>query len=247
MKLYLIRHAESANNVLLTQSGSENGRLPDPEITARGHKQAELLAKQLAKPNKEPRQSPFLNSKLQSFNLTHLYCSLMTRSILTAEYIAEACQLPLVALPDIFERMGLYDQNENGEWVGVPGPNAQQFSDQFPNLTLPKSVGNEGWYNRPIETDSQFVERVKSSLATVKARHLESDDVVGMVVHGDYVDQSINEIMEVSRHPANYKGAWIENWATHNTSISRIDFIKGSYSIVYLNRVDHLPNELISW
>lgn len=43
-----------------------------------------------------------------------------------------------------------------------------------------------------------------------------------------------------------HAGIWEANWTFHNTSISRIDFINGSHTVVYLNCVDHLPTELIT-
>ncbi len=39
MHLYLIRHAESANNHLYATTGG-GGRHPDPPLTERGHRQA---------------------------------------------------------------------------------------------------------------------------------------------------------------------------------------------------------------
>ena len=68
-----------------------------------------------------------------------------------------------------------------------------------------------------------------------------------MVVHGDFIDQFINELMGAPRHHHNYSNDWVANWTFHNTSISRIDFVNGSNTVVYLNRIDHLPAELISW
>ncbi len=60
MRLYLIRHAESANNVLYSPDGEGKERTPDPEITKVGHQQAALLAAHLTKPRAEPRQHPFM-------------------------------------------------------------------------------------------------------------------------------------------------------------------------------------------
>jgi len=53
--------------------------------------------------------------------------------------------------------------------------------------------------------------------------------------------------MGVVRHQPNYDNHWVANWTFHNTSISRIDFVNGSNNVVYMNRIDHLLNELVTW
>ncbi|MEM7114930.1 MAG: histidine phosphatase family protein [Chloroflexota bacterium] len=246
MKLYLIRHAQSANNAAYFSGDYHKQHNSDPEITPLGHQQAERVGQLLASPDLEPRQPPDMAEKTD-FGLTHLYCSLMTRAILTGGYIAQACQLPLQAHHDIFERLGIYSYNDAGERVGLAGPNRDYFAQRFPELQLPDSIGQEGWWNRPVETNEQFVARVARAAADIWQRHGDSNDCVGLVVHGDFIDQFVNEILDVPRRPANYDSAWEGNWAFHNTSVSRFDFVSGSPVVVYLNRVDHLPAEWITW
>jgi 2,3-bisphosphoglycerate-dependent phosphoglycerate mutase len=247
MKLYLVRHAQSANNVIWNGSDHADGRSPDPEITDTGHRQAELLAQHLAHPEGEPRQHPFSPGRETSYGLTHVYCSLMTRSVLTAEYISKTCGLDLYALPDIFEKNGVYDYDESGVMRGLPGPDRRYFEQRFPGLKLPEGVNSEGWWNRPAESHEEFLERMRSVVVGIKQRHADSDDCVVMVAHGDFIDQFINELMAVPRHHNNYQNDWVANWTFHNTSISRIDFTSGSHTAVYLNRIEHLPIELITW
>ena len=248
MKLYLIRHAESANNAIYSSNGDENGRSPDPEITDIGHKQAALLGKHLAHPLAEPRQHPFEAIDDHHFGLTHLYCSLMTRSILTSGYIAEACGLPRVAHPEIFERGGIYQiLQPDRRKQGLPGPRREYFEQRFPDLELPANLNPDGWYNRAAETEEPFIERMERVVTDIRHRHEHTDDVVGMVVHGDFIDQFINQLMGVERKRENYSSPWVANWAFHNTSISRIDFRDGAHTILYLNRIDHLPAGLITW
>ena len=89
--------------------------------------------------------------------------------------------------------------------------------------------------------------RVTNSLEQITARHLGKDDVVALVVHGDYIDQAVNELMGVDRHSHNYADLWLANWVFHNTSISRVDFRENTRNVIYLNRVDHLTPDLITW
>ena len=247
MKLYLIRHAQSENNVIWNGSDHVDGRSPDPEITGAGHRQAEQLAQHLAHPEGEPRQHPFNSVKTTHFGLTHVYCSLMTRSMLTASYIANACNLSLQALPDIFEQHGIFDFDDQGEMLGLPGPGRAYFEDRFPQINLPPELSENGWWNRPAETGDEFLSRIKSVIENISSKHANTDDCIAMVVHGDFIDQFINELMDVPRHQHNYSSDWVANWIFHNTSISRVDFINGSHTVVYLNRIDHLPGELVTW
>lgn len=247
-RLYLVRHAQSENNVIWDGSGDHQpGRKPDPEITDTGHQQARALAAHLAHPEAEPRQHPFDATQRSHYGLSHVYCSLMTRSILTADYVANACGLPLQALPDIFEKYGIYDVDEQGNLRGLPGPGREYFSERFARLALPDEFNDAGWWNRPAEDDASFLQRMEAVVAAVRQRLDGSDDNIAMVAHGDFIDQFLNELMGVVRHQPNYDTHWVGNWTFHNTSISRIDFVNGAHSVVYLNRIDHLPNELITW
>jgi 2,3-bisphosphoglycerate-dependent phosphoglycerate mutase len=249
MKLYLIRHAESANNVIYSTTGSTKGTVPDPEITEPGHQQAQLLAEHLADPQAEAQQHPLSagTGEHAGFGLTHLYCSLMTLSILTAQYIAQACDLPLCSHADIFEKGGIYQRHDDGDKTGLPGPDRGYFNDRFPGLELPESLGRGGWYDRPHETDEVFVQRSKQVVADIERRHADTDDCVALVIHGDLLDQYLNELTGAERLMANYSSHWFGNWAFHNTSITRIDYVAGSRSIVYTNRLQHLPPELVTW
>jgi 2,3-bisphosphoglycerate-dependent phosphoglycerate mutase len=246
-RLYLIRHAQSTNNETWDGTPSHPGRESDPEITEVGHRQAQTLARHLAHPEAEPRQIPFASVEQTDYRLTHVYCSLMTRSVLTAGYVAEACGLELEALPDIFEQHGIYHLNEKGVCEGLPGPGRDYFEQRFPQLTLPGDIDVEGWWNRPYEEEQAFVERVGGVVDAIGRRLAGSDENIAMVSHGDFIDQFVNALMGVGRHRHNYDNHWVANWTFHNTSISRIDFVDGARNVVYLNRIDHLPNPLVTW
>jgi 2,3-bisphosphoglycerate-dependent phosphoglycerate mutase len=249
MKLYLIRHGESANNVIYSNNGEAGDRVPDPELTERGHQQAILLANHLADEQGEPQQHPWLTRAggQQGFGLTHVYCSLMTRSILTAQYVAKSCKLPLLVHADIYEKYGMYEETADGTKFENPGNDRTYFNERFPDLELPAALGHEGWYNRPVETEELFLRRSKQVVLDFEHRHADTDDCVAMVTHGDLIDQLVNGLTGARRHPENYSSYWDANWAFHNTSITRIDFISGSRVFVYTNRLQHLPPELVTW
>jgi 2,3-bisphosphoglycerate-dependent phosphoglycerate mutase len=246
-RLYLIRHAQSENNVIWDGSDDHPDRLPDPEITTTGHSQAEILGQHLAHPQAEPRQHPFNQAEETSFGLTHVYCSLMTRSILTAEYIAAACGLEVHALADVFEKHGIYEVDSDGNLVGIAGPGRDYFAQRFPRLKLPDEFNDDGWWSRPVEDEATFIQRMRKVVQDMRKRLAHNDDCIALVAHGDFIDQFVNELMGVVRHQPNYDNHWVANWTFHNTSISRIDFVASSNNVVYTNRIDHLPNELVTW
>jgi 2,3-bisphosphoglycerate-dependent phosphoglycerate mutase len=246
-RLYLVRHAQSENNVIWDGSDNHTGRSSDPEITELGHRQAETLGRHLAHPQAEPRQHPFNKADDSHFGLTHVYCSLMTRSILTAEYIAAASNLGVEALANVFEKNGIYDVHDDGSCHGLSGPGRSYFKERFPGLTLPQEFNGDGWWSRSVEDESGFLQRMQEVVSEIRQRLTNSNDNIALVAHGDFIDQFVNELMNVVRHQPNYDNHWVANWTFHNTSISRIDFVDGSNNVVYLNRIDHLPNELVTW
>ena len=74
MRLYFIRHAQSANNALWDSTQSDAGRSDDPRLTPLGLRQASALCDAFARAADplEGHGSPAL---------THLYCSPMTRAV----------------------------------------------------------------------------------------------------------------------------------------------------------------------
>ena len=246
-RLYLIRHAQSANNAIWDGTDFHADRDSDPEITDTGHAQARTLGEHLAHPESEPRQHPFEESDSLHHGLTHVYCSLMTRSILTAEYVARACGLQLEAMSDLFEKYGIYDFDESRQRRGLPGQARSYFEERFPDLKLPEDFNDDGWWNRPAEDEDSFLQRMRVVVERFSQRLHGSDETVALVAHGDFIDQFVNELMGVDRHRHNYDNHWVANWTFHNTSVSRVDFVDGSHNVVYLNKIDHLTPELVTW
>lgn len=250
MELYIIRHAESENNALWAATlGDSDGRLPDPLITETGHRQAELLAEYLATgdPDLEPNYYARRHNR-GGFGLTYLYTSLMLRAIATANYVSERTGLPLHAWPEIHERGGLHDTHpETGEKVGVDGPNRDHFVRHFPALSLPDEIGELGWWNRPPESVDESYPRAQRVWATLFERHGNTDDRVAMVTHGGFF-QSLLETLLVTDETSTLRPAALSKvwFGLSNTGICRISFEDEYTAIRYLNRVDHLPSDLIT-
>lgn len=230
MILYLIRHAQSANNELYERTGSSIGRVEDPELTPLGARQAKVLSDYLAE----------LNGSGGEFSLTHLYSSLMVRAVATATAVSRTCDLPVIAWPEVHEQLGIFLADEQtGELIGRPGKSRSYFREHYPDLQLPETLNEHGWWNRPVETEAQWKQRAKDFLAELRSRHGNGEDRVAVVTHGGFY----HEVILALTGGAGTDGLW---FTMHNTGITRIDFPPTHISVVYHNRLEHLPPELVS-
>ena len=123
IKMLLIRHGQSENNLLWAQTGSFDGRNEDPELTPVGWQQAEALAQVLRGPDhgQATLDAGWDPQNIYGFGLTHLYCSLMVRAVQTGQVVARALDLPLVGWPEIHETGGIHFRDpETGQPTGRP-------------------------------------------------------------------------------------------------------------------------------
>jgi len=236
MQLYFIRHGQSENNELWMSTGSHEGRSEDPGLTEVGRRQAEFLAQFLSQPASA--SSDFQN--VAGFGITHLYTSLMVRAVATGTIIANALDSPLVAWEDLHEWGGIYLRDEQtDERVGLPGRNRAYFETHYPDLVLPDYLGEDGWWNRPFEEPEPRLPRAKRVLHDLLERHGGTDDRVAVVSHGGFYNYLLAVILNLPERE--------DHWfALNNAGLSRIDFDEEEIRLIYLNRVDFLPKELIT-
>jgi 2,3-bisphosphoglycerate-dependent phosphoglycerate mutase len=240
MQFYFIRHGQSANNRRWDLTGSDNGRSEDPEMTETGHLQAQALAAYLrqSQGNAPLDEKDWLNRK--GVGLTHIYTSLHLRAVTTAAPMAQALGLRLVAWPDWHEHGGIYRLNEStGELQGKPGKNRAYFEAHFPDMVLPEGLGEQGWWNRPRETEEEHLPRARRVLAELLEKHGGRADHVAVVSHGGFYNDFLAVVMGLKRSPQ----VWFN---MNNMAISRVDFLDHRFDIIYHNRVDFLPDELVS-
>lgn len=245
MQLFIIRHAQSVNNDIYARTGGSKGRLPDPPLTDLGWRQAARLADYLARPL-SPQQSDPLNHL--GFGLTHLYCSLMQRSVETATAVADATDLPLVAWEEIHEYGGIFEEEESsGKRIGLPGPNRAFFETHFPHLTLPERLGEDGWWNRPVEPREQALARAEVFVAGLLERHGDMPDRVAIITHGGFSYGLMHALFGFQ--PVNNRyNREAEVWFKFsNTSITRVDIDRRGISLAYQNRLAHLTPDLLSY
>ncbi len=242
MQLYYIRHGQSENNLLWVQTGHSEGRSEDPDLTPVGRRQAQKLAEFLRRTDPtvvlNPRERDTQN--LAGFGITHLYTSLMLRAVATGAIIAQSLGLPLVAWKDIHEWGGINKRDpQTDERIGLPGKNRAYFETHYPNLILPDWLGEEGWWNRPVEAREERPLRARRVLDELLARHGGTEDRVALVSHGGFFNNLVRAIFDWPDR----RGYWFN---LNNASITRIDFEGEEIVLNYSNRVDFLPSDLVT-
>jgi 2,3-bisphosphoglycerate-dependent phosphoglycerate mutase len=240
MQFYFIRHAQSENNVLWDRTGADKGRKEDPLLTDLGRKQAKALAQFLHYGNP---WGGFETDHLRpaGFELTHLYTSLMRRAVATAAEISLELGLPPIAWVEFHENGGIYLQDlQTSELNGLPGGTRRFFEQKYPDLQLPEWLDERGWWqSQPYELEEVRWQRARTALNTLIARHGETQDRVAVVSHGGFYNTLLKCLMDMPQR----EGLW---FTMNNAAITRIDFVDGSVDIVYQNRVDFLPVEIVS-
>jgi 2,3-bisphosphoglycerate-dependent phosphoglycerate mutase len=239
MRFYYIRHGESINNAIYAATGKSDGRSEDPVLSDIGKEQARLLGDFIRAKDAQAAGNE-QTVKRDYFGFSHLYTSLMIRSVQTGTRISECLNIPLVAWPEIHETGGIYlDDPDSGEPIGQSGKTRSFFQKHYQRLVLPDSLTNEGWWNRPPETVEEFRPRAKKVLQILLERHGKTDDRVAIISHGGFYAELMHTIFEVQR-----ENIW---FTMYNTGVTRIDFRPdGHVALIYHNRTDHLPDRLLT-
>jgi 2,3-bisphosphoglycerate-dependent phosphoglycerate mutase len=240
MILFFIRHAQSVNNALAANDVPARGRSSDPELTELGERQAERLADFLRRGHPAGGQLRPDGSQI-GFGITHLYTSLMVRSVATGAVIARDLNVPLLAWEQLHERGGIFLEDvATGRLLGLPGKDRAYFEAHYPELMLPPDLPDAGWWNsRPFEGSEQWSARAWRFLGELRARHGGSDDRVALVSHGGFYNDFLRALLPLPADPK----SWFE---LNNVAITRIDLQQDTTVVKYHNRVDYLPSGMIS-
>ncbi|MBI4785743.1 MAG: histidine phosphatase family protein [Chloroflexi bacterium] len=239
MQFYFIRHAQSMNNLLYDTGASRFERSHDPELSQPGREQAQVLARFLCRTGSPRLSNGRDDYNAAGFGITRLYTSLMVRAVATGTVVAQALNLPLVGWQDLHESGGLYLEDERTEErVGQCGPNRAFFERHYPRLVLPDSCDDVGWWNRPFEEHDQAMARARRFLTELLERHGRSDDRVAVISHGDFYNCVLRTLFQIEKAVG-----WFD---LNNAGITRMDFEKEKFRLVYANRVEFLSPELVT-
>jgi 2,3-bisphosphoglycerate-dependent phosphoglycerate mutase len=250
MQLYLIRHGQSVNNAMMED---QLKRVHDPELTEVGKQQAQHLADYFVKSREYitsagEKELPLASAYQENMpiDLNKLYCSAMHRALQTAQPLATALKMKTNVWLDIHEQGGVYLEKE-GVVTGYGGRTRKQITDEFPDYLLPDLITEDGWWlpNDGYEDYARSIGRAIRVADTLKKWATEpetAEDRVGLVSHGTFIDTLLKALTSNLPGSAFYYNHW-------NTAITRIDFTtdQREMRIRYINRVDHLPTELVTW
>lgn len=239
MELYIIRHAQSTNNVLTPEY--RHLRVADAPLTGLGQSQAAVLARHLATGlNPGPPADALGRPAQTDYRISRLYCSAMWRSLHTARFIADALERPPEVWLDPHEHGGVYlDHGEPGGKVGYPGKTRGEILAEFPGCLLPEGITDEGWWRSGYEDWPACCARALRVARTLR-RWAETDERITIVSHGGFINALLKALFNLLPSRELF-------FHHYNTGITRLDFYgDGRVGVRYLNRSDHLPPELIS-
>ena len=221
--LYLIRHGQSENNAFAAEAradvAEEPPRTAEPKLTATGYEQAKCVASHLAR---EADKTDLRDGTVVEggHGIQRLYTSAMLRALETTQPIATALGLTPEIWLDVHEEGGIWlDEGDGRGAVGHPG------------LT--------GWWNRPFERRAELVSRAARVAADVRRRVQEWEDRVAIVSHGTFISLLVQHLL---------LGQYVPDirFSNHNTGVSRLDFDRDSVMLRYLNRIEHMPVNLVT-
>lgn len=218
MELYLIRHAQSTSQV----ADDPNERVFDPRLTALGERQAALLAEHLSAGKERDLAS--------GGAIDFLVSSPMWRALQTAGPLGEALGLAPEVWVDVHEQVDAMET--------YAGSTREKIQRAFPNYVLPDAIDEEGWWKQASESQSACMERAIRVAERLEKR-ARSDERLAIVSHARFSDSLLKALLD--QLPGH------DRWYHHyNTAVSRIGLGGERLHIRYLNRVDHLPKDLVS-
>ena len=164
MELYLIRHAQSANN-----ANPVAERVCDPPITPLGTEQARLLAEWAA-----------------SQRLTKLFSSPFLRTLQTARSIQATTGLTPEVRTQLHEQGGCYSGYLPTARVGESGLTRMEIEQQFPEFNIEATFGSDGWWRQqPYEVKDQARKRAGDLLQRTQVQFAGSSERVAYVMHAE--------------------------------------------------------------
>lgn len=248
MRVLLIRHAQSQNNVIAREERSvpgrsrkearaafEKRRYEDPMLSELGSAQAESLGEWLAT---DPLLAPFADERVD------VLCSPMQRTMLTARPLLKAFPSWRGHVDErLYETGGIFTTDEHGVDTAGTGMTAAQLRDRFPEFEPSEHIvhrGELGWYHLDHrETRAEMAERMGRVAAWLgeRARAADAPPLLVLVVHGDFLDELLKLLLGSKGRFMHYNTAqtYLELEAA-----PRGDEGLGRATMYFVNRAEHV-------
>lgn len=251
MRLYIIRHGQSHNNLVDYEAKSHEEyirrRHADPDLTPLGWRQAEAVATHLSTATTAEYFASYNPFPKDGYGITRIFCSPMRRAMQTAQPIGREIGVAPEIHVDIHEYGGMFtgDHHHPETCVNHPGMTPSEIESEFPGYIIPGSITEKGWYSGTHENYKRFQERIKRAANFVRNLAAESNqrtqlsegnshEHVAIVVHADFIDHLLKELLDHPEQP-NF------GYSFFNTSITMLEFTpSGRIRVGYVNRCEHL-------
>lgn len=217
-QIYLIRHAQSANN-----AQEEHLRVPDPGLTELGHCQAERTAEWLAR-----------------HSITHIHTSPFLRALQTTEPIARQTGVNVSIRADIFEQGGCYRGYLPGEKIGQPGLSQCELALRHPDWRIDEDINELGWWrSRQYESLEEATVRARKVTSWINAELSKNGGWHAIVTHGDFKRLLVSELLGLPLDS-------LRLGPIVNAAISSFSNASGHWEMDWYNSVGHLPIDWIT-
>ena len=242
MRLYIIRHAHVTYRrgvPLASVPPEERSHLPDPPITEMGRQQATLLGQHLRRKSDPSDQAQARQVDRLGFAISRLYCSPMRRALQTAQPIAAALGLRPEIWMDLHELRGIiHDEGDGRGERNFPGLSRAEVEQGFPEFVIPSNFADPGWWNPPAEGDQPVdrLERVARDLLTMA---MDTDEHIAVVTHGTASSYILHGLLGSKEYEKVY-------FNHAHTGMSSLTIRENETTLRYQNRVEHLPDDLVT-
>tara|TARA_R110002049_G_scaffold2750_2_gene21443 strand:- start:223080 stop:223760 length:681 start_codon:yes stop_codon:yes gene_type:complete len=222
MQLFLIRHAESANNARPPYE-----RVEDPAITAVGRMQAQHLA-----------------DWTRTLKIDTLITSPFLRTIETTLQVVQGTRQQVNIWHDVFERGGCYRGHKVGEIHGAMGLGRsaiqRHFQENAIDCLIDDTIEEKGWWGgRPQETEEEVAMRAQQVTQRLIDAFGTSQRNIVVVIHADFKRWLLRVMMGGAVDTDSFG-------PLRNTGISKLNFDGSRWQLDWLNSVSHLPARLIT-
>ena len=164
----------------------------------------------------------------------------MRRALQTTRPVSQALGLVPEVWVKIHEYGGVWQDHGDGTGIrGYPGMTRVEIEAALPGCIIPDGVTERGWWRGAEEDPEPFLARAAWVVDTLHS-WTERNERIAIITHGAFIDGMLNMLLKVAGGQPVY-------YHHDNTGISLIAFRReGKLSIRFLNRLDHLPPEMIT-
>jgi len=254
MRVYLVRHAQSENNVLAAPGLDCAERSADPGVTARGRRQIDALEARFARARAE-----------NGAKRIALYASPMRRCLLTANAMARGMQTRAEVMVDAHEHGGCFrgargrddadgdasgDASRTSRAIGERGMTRDEIEREFDGVDA-SDVRTIGWWDASrgcetvaeAQTRASGVARYLMDKARAMANKKEEEMDVCIVTHGMFIDMLLKTLFDVPRT----RGKQGALFCSQNACVHELHFDIAedgdTVGLRVFNDVTHIPEE----